>query len=165
MKNRVLLIAICLLCALGFTACTGYNNIMYEYLSDADHYKTYEVVIEQIYVSNKETGKREQYDETVHDESYLNGTVIFCVSKIEGFEGDDIWLEVIPENSQLLAGNGFYDGFSVGSTIKIEASNWVYMDTNFYYIIGLEYEGVQYLDEEDGLKNIVDMMDNDRSLI
>ena len=60
--------------------------------------------------------------------------------------------------------NGFYKDFLVGNVVEIQSSDWVYMDTNFYYVIGVKYGETQYLNAEDGLQNIVDMMDKERSL-
>ena len=40
---------------------------MYKHLSNEKNYERYEVAIENIYVRNKETGKLEEYDDTIHD--------------------------------------------------------------------------------------------------
>ena len=66
--------------------------------------------------------------------------------------------------SGLLFENGFYKDFLVGNVVEIQSSDWIYMDTNFYYVIGVKYGETQYLKAEDGLQNIVDMMDKNRSL-
>ena len=176
MKVKVSLLSLCFLLILSLTACSGYNNIMYKHLSNENNYETYEVAIENIYVCNKETGKLEEYNDTIHDESYLCSTVYFGVSKLDGFDGGEyilgdgtktekmVLLEVIAENSKILLENGFYKDFLVGNVIEIQSSNWIYMDANFYYVIGIKYGEKQYLNAEDGLQNIVDMMDKDRSL-
>lgn len=175
-KKILYIILICLICFFTLTACTGYNNIMYKHLSNEENYETYKVSIEKIYVCNKETGRLEEYDEAIHDESYLNSTVRFGISEIDGFCGGEyilengsktdyiVLLDVLSDNSQLLVNSGFYNDFSVGDTIEIQSSNWIYMDTDFYYVIGVKYNGVQYLNSDDGLQNIIDMMDKDRSL-
>ena len=177
MKVKVSLLSLCLLLILSLTACSGYNNIMYKHLSNEKNYERYEVAIEHIYVFNKETGKLEEYNDTIHDESYLSTTVYFSVSELDGFYGDEyilgdgtrtermVLLEVSAENSKILLENGFYKDFLVGNVVEIQSSGWVYMDTNFYYVIGVKYGETQYLNAEDGLQNIVDMMDKDRSLL
>jgi hypothetical protein len=38
------------------------------------------------------------------------------------------------------------------------------MDGDFYYVIGLKYDGIEYLNSEEGLKNMVEMMKKNRSL-
>ena len=176
MRVKALFLSFCLLLILSLTACSGYNNIMYKHLSNENNYETYEVAVEKIYVCNKETQKLEEYDESLHDESYLCSTVYFGVSKLDGFDGGEyilgdgtktekmVLLEVIAENSKILLENGFYKNFFEGNVIEIQSSNWIYMDANFYYVIGIKYGEKQYLNAEDGLQNIVDMMDKDRSL-
>ena len=176
MKVKLSLLSLCLLLILSLTACTGYNNIMYKYLSNEKNYERYEVAIENIYVLNKETRKLEEYNDTIHDESYLSATVCFSVSDLDGFFGGEyflgdgtrtewtVLLKVSAENSKILLENGFYKDFLVGNVVEIQSSNWVYMDTNFYYVIGVKYGETQYLNAEDGLQNIVDMMDKNRSL-
>ncbi len=176
MKVKVLLLSLCLLLILSLTACSGYNNIMYKHLGNENNYEKYEVAVENIYVCNKETGKLEEYNDAIHDESYLSTTVYFSVSELDGFYGGEyilgdgtrtesmVLLEVLAENSKILLENDFYKNFLVGNVVEIQSSNWVYMDANFYYVIGVRYGETQYLNAEDGLQNIVDMMDKDRSL-
>ena len=176
MKIKVSLLLLCLLLILSLTACTGYNNLMYKHLSNEKNYERYEVAIENIYVRNKETGKLEEYNDTIHDESYLSTTVYFGVSELNGFYGGEyflgdgtktemtVLLGVLAENSKILLENGFYKNFLVGNIVEIQSSNWVYMDTNYYFVIGVKYGETQYLKAEDGLQNIVDMMDKNRSL-
>ena len=173
MRVKALFLSFCLLLILSLTACSGYNNIMYKHLSNENNYETYEVAVEKIYVCNKETQKLEEYDKSLHDESYLCSTVYFGVSKLDGGEyilGDGtktekmVLLKVIAENSKILLENDFYKNFFGGNVVEIQFSDWVYMDANFYYVIGVKYGETQYLNAEDGLQNIVDMMDKERSL-
>lgn len=176
MGRKALLVLLCLVLAFNFTACTGYNGIMYKHLSNVKNYRTYEITIEKIYVVNKETEKLEEYDQTVHDEGHLNATVYFGISELDGFYGGEyilndgsktdniVLLRVLAENSKILVENDFYNNFSRGAHIEIQVSNWVYMDTKFYYVIGVQCGDIQYLKSGDGLRNVVDMMDKDRSL-
>jgi len=161
MKIKALLIILCLACSLSLTACTGYNNIMYEHLGNIENYKTYEAKIEQIYLYDEEDRQLEKYDKDIHRENNLS-TVYFDISL--GDLNQSIRLEVISDNNQLLVSNGFYDNFAIGDTVEVQASDWIYMDTDFFYVIGLKYNDVQYLNNKDGLQNIVEMMDKDRSL-
>lgn len=170
----ILVLALCLVCVFSLTAC-GYNRIMYEHLSNIENYRTYEAEIMQICIYNDETHRLDEYNIDIHGEDCLSGTVYFGIS-IEDFVGPErapkdeeaaktlVYLEVTPENSQFLLSSGFYNDFIIGDTVEIQASDWTYMDGDFYYVIGVKYNGTQYLNSEDGLKNIVNMMDNDRSL-
>ena len=176
MRVKALFLSFCLLLILSLTACSGYNNIMYKHLGNENNYEKYEVAVENIYVCNKETGKLEEYNDAIHDESYLSTTVYFSVSELDGFYGGEyilgdgtrtesmVLLEVLAENSKILLENDFYKNFLVANVVEIQSSDWVYMDANFYYVIGVRYGETQYLNAEDGLQNIVDMMDKDRSL-
>ena len=176
MRRKFLFISFCLLLVLNLSGCSGYNKIMYEHLSEKQNYKTYEFVIDNIYVSNKKTDNLEVYDKTIHDDSCLKASVYLGVEPQSAFcDGEYILgdgsktksivlLHVLPENSKILLQNDFYDNFVSGDVIKIKCSDWIYMDTEFYYVIGVEYDEIQYLDSQDGLQNVVDMMDENRSL-
>lgn len=168
---------VCFLFAFAWTSCSGFNGVMYKRLGAMENYREYEVVIEQIYVVDLDSGKVEKYDKSLHDGEYLSETTVyFGISEIEGFYGGEkylsngekteslVWLEVISDNSKLLVNSGFYDCFSVGNTVEVRASNWTYGDKDFYYVIGVAYEETQYLSGEAGLQNIVAMMDGNRSL-
>ena len=175
MKARPFFLLLCLLLVLNLTACSGYNKIMYKHLSDENNYKTYEVTVKNIYVRNKESGRLEKYDEALHDESYLSATVFFGVSKLDGFDSGEyplsdgtkteniVLLEVCAENSKTLLEKGFYENFSPGKVIEVQCSDWIYMDGNFYYVIAVKDGETQYLNSKEGLQNIIDMMDKDRS--
>ena len=172
--QSIALILCCLFAIVNLTACNGYNRIMYEHLGDIENYDTYTVAIKGIYVRNDD-GKPEEYDQTIHGEEALRGEVLLGIAPIGNFSheyrvanGENtesmVLLEVIPENSRLLADSGFYDHFTVGETVEIQASDWIYMDGDFYYVIGLKYDGIEYLNSEEGLKNMVEMMKKNRSL-
>lgn len=175
MKIKVLAFLFCLLFVFNLTSC-GFNSIMYRHLSNANNYKTYEVVIDYIFVYDKHPHCLEIYNEMAHDESVLSKDVSFGISSLDGFyyyeytpnNGDDsIWtilLDVSDENSKILLENNFYKDYSIGQVVTIQCSNWTYMDTNYYYVIDVEYAGKQYLDSETGLQNVIAMMNKNRSL-
>jgi hypothetical protein len=71
---------------------------------------------------------------------------------------------VTKDNSNLLSSNGFYNCVSLEAKISVKVSSYIYMDSEFFYIAQVEYDGTEYLNFEDGLENIVDMMDKDKSL-
>ena len=163
MKRRGLqwifgLILVCLL-----SGC-GYNPIMYNYLSDRNNYKTHTVQIEKII-----------YPEEDSDKTFLWVTFpsYEAVDQFEGYEVDrekplSEYVEVFSlcsENHQLVTENQFYDEISVGDTIEITASAWIYMDGYFYYIIGVQCGEKEYLNPDEGLKNVIRMMNKKRGLI
>ena len=160
MKQKSITLILCVLCLLSFTAC-GYNNIMYKHLSNIDNYESYTAVIEQIYVVDKDSNRAVEYNKNIHGSRYLKDTVYIDILP-EGI-GYSVRVEIIPQNSQILFDNGFFDTVEEGITINVQASLWTYMDGEFNFVIGLSYDDVQYLNSEDGLDNIIKMMDADRS--
>ena len=76
----------------------------------------------------------------------------------------DFALHVNSDNSKILHSNGFYDSVSLGDKITVTVSSWIYMDGDFFYIAQLECDGTEYLTFDEGLKNIVDMMNKNKSL-
>ncbi len=175
-RIKALFCTLCLFLALSLTACS-FNGIMYRHLSDESNYETHALTLEGVYVCNKETGWLERYDEAIHDESYLTATVYFGVTDLERLGAGEVvledgtktepivLLEVIPENSKMLLENGFYEDFVPKSVLEIVTSTWIYMDGEFFYVIGVAQEKTRYLDSDVGLKNIVEMMDENRSLL
>ncbi|MBO5981464.1 MAG: hypothetical protein J6Q24_03345 [Clostridia bacterium] len=160
MKQKSITLILCVLCLLSFTAC-GYNNIMYKHLSNIDNYESYTAVIEQIYVVDKDSNRAVEYNKNIHGSRYLKDTVYIDILP-EGI-GYSVRVEIIPQNSQILFDNGFFDTVEEGFTINVQTSLWTYMDGEFNFVIGLSYDDVQYLNSEDGLDNIIKMMDADRS--
>lgn len=160
MKQKSITLILCVLCLLSFTAC-GYNNIMYKHLSNIDNYESYTAVIEQIYVVDKDSNRAVEYNKNIHGSRYLKDTVYIDILP-EGI-GYSVRVEIIPQNSQILFDNGFFDTVEEGITINVQTSLWTYMDGEFNFVIGLSYDDVQYLNSEDGLDNIIKMMDADRS--
>lgn len=161
MKQKSISVILCILCLLSFTAC-GYNNIMYKHLSNIDNYESYTAVIEQVFFVNEDNGRLVKFTKDIHDGSYFKGKTVYIDILPEGI-GYSVRVEIIPQNSQILFDNGFFDTVEEGITINVQASLWTYMDGEFNFIIGLSYDDVQYLNSEDGLDNIIKMMDADRS--
>lgn len=159
-----------------FSSCSGYNKIMYGHLSDPDNYHTFEAVIVDMCYQNSnhdiihdfESIEFLEYEVMIHIEfeSYENVSAFLGRSAnadipIEDFEFS---LEVPIDNSKILYENGFYNDISLGDKINVTSSSWTYMDGDFFYVAHVEHNGVVYLDFESGLKNIVDMMNKNKSL-
>jgi hypothetical protein len=151
---------------------------MYSYLSDRNHYENYTVQIAEIYYYDWDS---KEYVKDYSDERFQMNEVDFKVTfpsyeeadKFYGYEVDrekelseykEVF-EVATENNQLLAKSGFYEQISVGDTIDITTSDWIYMDGYFYYIIGVQCGETEYLNSEDGLRNVIDMMNKKKGLI
>jgi hypothetical protein len=74
------------------------------------------------------------------------------------------YLEINGANNKILLENGFYDAVEEGCQIKVTASNWIYMDGNFFFVSGVTYDGVEYLNSKVGLRNIRTMLRENRSM-
>lgn len=161
MKKWCLIVAILLFVVLCLSSC-GYNSVMYDYLSDADHYKTYTATVVDI--------KRESQSAVLY--------VIFSskteIAPFYGVSEDEldkdcseyiVRLEIVSENDRILCENGFYDIIKVGDRLQLQASDWIYQDGEFFYISSIVHDDIVYLSEADGLENIVEMMKKNKSLL
>ena len=149
---------------------------MYDHLSDPDNYHTFEAVIIDMCYQNSNNDIIHDFEST----EFLEYDVVIYVKfesyeNVSAFLGGDantdvpiedytISLEISIDNSKSLYENGFYEDISLGDRINITSSSWIYMDSQFFYIAQLEYNGKEYLTFEEGLKNIVDMMEKDKSI-
>ena len=176
MKKIIILSVVIALIFCCFTSCTGYNKIMRDHLSDSNNYATFEVILNDICYLDSNT---HQFVSNSNVSESSKGSAYFCVQfetyeNVAVFIGGDpnkdipieefvINFEITEENNKILYENGFYDDFALGDRITIAASHWIYMDTEFFYIAQVEYRGKVYLNFEEGLRNIVEMMNNDKS--
>ena len=67
-------------------------------------------------------------------------------------------------NCNVLASNNFFTNVNIGQRICVRASDFIYMDSEYFLVAQLNYNGREYLSFDEGFKNIVDMMDQDKSL-
>lgn len=174
--RRNVSIIIAVIAILILTSC-GYNNTMYEYLSSDDNYKTYSVTLFDVYYYDRSA---DEYNRDFSSEEFLNNDVTFKVSfddnsDISGFLGyspaEDksvseymVFLKVTEANNKLLSENNFYNDVILNETIEIRASDWIYMDGNFFYIAEVNYQEKEYLNFDDGLNNIITMIKSNKSI-
>ena len=168
------MLAMLLVC---LAACSGYNGAMYDHLKNADNYQSCEVVIEDIYYIDPSTNEK-KYD--FADKAFVEYDIIFEVtfaddiSQLYPFLGAtpdesaqleeyEFQFRVINSNSNILLEQHFFKQVTAGDRIRVRVSSFLYMDSEYFYIAQLEYAGQEYLNFEEGLKNIVDMMDKNKS--
>lgn len=160
------------------TSCAGYNGIMREHLEDRDNYNTYKGEIVDIYYYDPDSNEI-IYD--LHPDEYATRELVFEITfsdeeSVRTFLGSGPSLEraftdyrfsftVTKENSKILAENGFYDVYTANTPIEICASDFIYMDTDFFYIAAVTYEQNEYLSFDDGFANIKDMVSGNKSLL
>ena len=149
MKRFVLLLLATIL-LLSMTACSGYNGIMREHLNNKDNY--YDV--DAIFCSF----------EKVDDRIYLYVTVE--KSAFEPFESNnqEIRLELVGDNCDILEEHLANNEILEGDKITVKCSTWIYMDSDFYYIAEIKGQEKTFLSFDDGLKNIVKYMGDNKSL-
>lgn len=176
--RKIKLILWCFITIFLFSSCSGYNRVMFKYLSNPNNYKCYEVKVENIYFKSKETGRREKYIKDLNEKTVLEGTVYLTGIEIDQVYGRRdmqvdgnkeetplAFLEIEENNSKILNERNFYIDFTINDAVKIWCSDFIYMDTDFFFVIGIEYNGKTYLNKEEGLNNIIRMMNADRSLL
>ena len=173
--KKMLLFLMLIISLLGVSSCTGYNKIMYDYLSDSNNYKTYHVEVSDFYYFNYDNNHYEPINFEQKLESKYD-LIYFSISGLENFDGgrylinDEefsnymVLLQIAYNNYEILCENNFFEDYKLGDSLKVNVSNFIYMDTNFYYISSVNYNNKEYLNNEIGLKNIIAMMDENRSI-
>ena len=178
MKKLLVSLSLILALLLCLTSCTGYNNIMYDHLSDASNYKQYDATLVGFRYEYEEYEYSDEYDSEKMEDAFASYLLVSFDSKAEvaaflGVSTDGVanelseytfYLEINSANNKILLENGFYDAVEEGCQIKVTTSNWIYMDGNFFFVSGVSYDGVEYLNAKVGLQNIRAMMRENRSM-
>lgn len=178
-KSKLLLVFIFLFAFMSLSACNGYNLIMYKELSDENSYHEYTMVVAGFSFFNETKNSWQSYDFCEHTDADEVFVDVFLKSKEdfasfsgvgpevisdESLKEETIKLEINNKNNAVLISNGFYDDVKPGDEIVVSSSNFIYMDSDFFYIRGVGFNGTIYLDCEVGLQNIIEVMDENRSL-
>lgn len=170
------LLAILITC---FASCSGYNKPMRDHLGNADNYHTCEVILEDLYYIDSSTNEKKR---DITDQDFLNNDIFLEVSFFNSIDDLRPFLGLTPSkdtpletykfqfrvtksNSRILASNDYYANMTVGEKISVKVSDFIYMDSEYFYVVQLEYNGKEYLNFEEGLKNLVDMMNKNKSLL
>lgn len=160
----------------GVSSCSGYNKIMYDYLSDSNNYKTYNIEINGFYYFNYDNNHYEPINFGHKLESKFD-QIYFSISELQNFDGGNylinydelsdymVLLQIEYNNYSILLENNFFLDYKMCDSLMVNVSNLIHMDTNFYYISSVSYNNKVYLNNETGLKNIIEMMDENRSII
>ena len=169
-----MIIALLLIC---LSSCSGYNKIMRDHLSSPGNYHSYNATVVDLYYQNT---KSNEILRNFDSSDCFKGDVTIVIrlwapEEILPFLGSapdpdaalighEIPLCITANNSKLLYESGFYETISIGDKVEVMASNWIYMDSNFFYVAQVTFDDVVYLTFEDGLHNIVDLMNRQKSL-
>ena len=175
MKKKILFFVLIII-LLVVSSCTGYNKIMYDYLSDSNNYKTYHIEINNFYYFNYDENHLKLINFKQNLESQYD-KIYFSISELENFDGGNylindeelsdymVLLQIEYNNYKILLENNFFADYKLHDSLMVTVSSLIYMDTNFYYISSVTYNNKEYLNSETGLENIIKMMDENRSII
>ncbi len=143
----------------------GYNTIMYKTLSNPVFYQTRMFFVEKMtaYDSlNVVYDSSDNFPDDV-DTIILEGKYISFVPSVT--YNEPLRVKVVGENVNLLLKSGFFKDYNFVDYIEVSFANFIYMDTEYFYVAGLSYQDKEYIDFEVGLKNIIALMDENRSIL
>ena len=149
--KSILLLLITIVLLLSLTACSGYNGIMRERLSNEDSYHN----IEATFCSYKEVSDRIYLYVSVEDKSAFDSSEV---------NSEEIRLELVGDNCNVLGEALTQEEIREGERITVKCSTWIYMDSTFYYVAELKTQSQTLLSFDDGLNNIIKYMNDNKSL-
>ncbi len=158
------------------TSCSGYNSKMRNHLTNDSNYHFYRGTIHNIYyfdatkkvsllssvqVPDCEVVVELTFEDKNTIEKFLGGNLNHTVPLDEY----KIAFKISKENNQILIKNGFYNVVTANTPIEIVASNYIYMDSDFFFIAAISYNNTSYLAFEDGIQNIKKHINDNKSLL
>ena len=149
--KRTLLFLFTISLLLSMTACSGYNGIMREHLSNEENYFD----IEATFCSYKETDDRIYLYVVVEDKSAFDSFEV---------NSEEIRLELVGDNCKTLSEVLAKEEIREGDRITVKCSTWIYMDSTFYYVAELKTQSQTVLSFDDGLNNIIEYVNDNKSL-
>ena len=149
--KKMLFILFATVLLLSMTACNGYNGIMREHLSDEDNYQD----IEATFCSYKEADDRIYLYVSVEDKSAFDPSEA---------NSEEIRLELVGDNCNVLSEVLAKEEICGGDKITVKCSTWIYTDSTFYYVAELKTQSQTFLSFDDGLKNIIEYVKDNKSL-
>ena len=149
--KRTLLFLLTISLLLSMTACNGYNRIMREHLSNEENYSDVEATL----CSYKETNDRIYLYVVVEDKSAFDSSEMYR---------EVIMLELVGDNCNVLSEVLAKGEICEGDRITVKCSTLIYMDSRFYYVAELKTQSQTFLSFDDGLKNIIKCVNDNKSL-
>ncbi len=150
MKRKLTFSALLLCLVFLLSACMelwgGYNKIMRNELGDINNYTEYNCIIKNIVNDNGEA------------------FVVAELTAPDSAQPAEYRLRVIEANASVLEENGFFDNVKSGDALQVRADLFTYGDTDFFFVASVKAGDRVYLNEETGMKNIVEMMSSNKSL-
>ena len=144
--KRIVLFLLAITVLLSITACSGYNGIMREHLSNENNY----YAIDATFCSYKKVDDRICLYVTVEDKSAFDASEA---------NSKEIRVELVGDNCDALSEILTKKEIREGDKITVRCSTWIY-----YYVAELKNQDKTFLSFNDGLKNIKEYIDNNKSL-
>ena len=149
--KRTLLFLLTISLLLSMTACSGYNGIMREHLSNEENYCDVEATL----CSYEETDDRICFYVVVEDKSAFDSSEV---------NSEEIRLELVGENCKALSEVLAKEEIREGDRITVKCSTWIYMDSTFYYVAEIKNQDKIFLSFDEGLKNITKYVNDNKAL-
>ena len=149
--KKLLLLGPTIILLLTLTACSGYNGIMREHLSNEANYHD----IEATFCSYKESGDRIYLYVSVENKSAFDSSEV---------NSEEIRLELVGDNCKALSEVLAKEEIREGDRITVKCSTWIYMDSTFYYVAEIKNQDKIFLSFDDGLKNITKYVNDNKAL-
>lgn len=163
--KKIIISILIFLFTITLSSCSGYNKIMRNHLSDPASYCEYIVEVQEIAVSQYDSNKLRVFVKFFNKEEVAKFNGVSAGNLTLDPEDYLITLEIIGDNVKEVCDNGLMEEIQPGDIIEVMASNWIYMDGKFFYIIGLSKDNKEYLNKDEGLQNLIVYMDENKSLL
>lgn len=160
-----------------FCGC-GFNKIMREHLSDPDNYYEFTIEVARVYTYD---GNADSYENRYTDVTspadinldaadlfYIDGKVIS--GNYEFVDGEyyeeqnETQFEFSRANVLHLLSTEFYDIVKIGDILTIRSTMWIYGDREWQYVAEIKLNDTVYLGFDEGLQNIIDYMNANKSI-
>ena len=149
--KRLLFFFLTIAFLLSMTACSGYSGIMREHLGNEENYHA----IDATFCSYKKADDRIYLYVAVEDKSAFDSSEA---------NSEKIRLEVVGSNCDVVDEIFEKEEIREGDRITVKCSTWIYMDSTFYYVAEIKIQEETVLSFDDGLKNIINYMGDNKSL-
>ena len=149
--KRTLLFLLTISLLLSMTACSGYNGIMREHLSNEENYCD----VEATFCSYKETDDRIYLYVAVEDKSAFDRSEA---------NSEEIILALVGDNCKALSEVLAKEEIREGDRITVKCSTLIYMDSTFYYVAEIKNQDKIFLSFDEGLENITKYVNDNKAL-
>ena len=163
--RKILIVLFAFVLTITLSSCSGYNKKMRNYLSDSASYYEYTVEVQEIAISQYDSNKLGVFVKFYTKEEVAKFRGVSAENLTSNPEDYLITLEIIGNNVNEAYDNGLTEEIQSGDVIEVVTSSWIYMDRDFFYIIGLSKDNKEYLNKDEGLQNLISYMDENKSFL